>query len=187
MRRTVVPALVGLYLIAIVAANLISAHFGAKASIYNAAALIGLDITTRDRLHDFWGRRRWPKMAALIVTGSALSYAATKVISTAPSHIVARIALASAVAFLASEAADAVVYQALHRRPWLERSNSSNVVSATLDSVLFVSIAFGWNWPIIFGQLCAKVFGGYVWSVVLGHVKVRRSRKESLVTATSAP
>jgi hypothetical protein len=53
--RGSVTALVSLYLTAIVAANLLTARFGPTASIYNAFALIGLDLITRDRLADFWG------------------------------------------------------------------------------------------------------------------------------------
>jgi hypothetical protein len=32
---------------------------------YNAFALIGLDLITRDRLADFWGTTRWAKVAGL--------------------------------------------------------------------------------------------------------------------------
>lgn len=167
--RIVGGALVGLYLSAIVAANLISAHFGPGASIYNAFFLIGLSLTTRDRLHDLWGSHRLRNMAVLIAAGSAVSYGASLLLSSSalPSDVVARIALASAVAFAVSEGMDAVGYQLLIRRPWLERANTSNLIGAALDSAIFVSIAFGWSWPIIFGQFCAKVGGGFVWSMVL--------------------
>lgn len=161
-------ALVALYLAAIVAANLSSSHFGPEASIYNAFFLIGLNLTTRDRLHDLWGRNRFRNMALLILAGSALSFGAAHLFAgTAPPDIVARIALASAVAFGVAEGFDAFAYQMLRRRPWLERANTSNFVGAMLDSTIFVAIAFGWSWPIIFGQFCAKVAGGFVWSMVL--------------------
>lgn len=65
-RRLIAGGLVGLFLSAIVGANLISAHFGPGASIYNAFFLIGLTLTTRDRLHDLWGRNRFRNMALLI-------------------------------------------------------------------------------------------------------------------------
>jgi hypothetical protein len=63
--------LVLLWLAAITAANLISAHFGPEASIYNAFALIGLTLVIRDRLHDAWKTYRVLKMGALILTGSS--------------------------------------------------------------------------------------------------------------------
>jgi queuosine precursor transporter len=174
--RITIAALVALYLGAIVAANLVSSRYGASASIYNAFFLIGLDLTTRDRLHDFWGDRRWVKMAALILTGSAVSYVASVALASSalPPTVVARIALASAIAFLVAESGDAVLYHRLRRRPWIERSNSSNLLSATLDSVTFVSIAFGFKWAIIFAQITAKIAGGFCWSLVLAKVRSRR-------------
>jgi hypothetical protein len=64
--------LVAAYLAAIVAANLSIAHWGPKAAVYNAFLFIGLDLVTRDRLHDLWRGRLIRNMAALIATGSAL-------------------------------------------------------------------------------------------------------------------
>lgn len=66
---------VALYLAAVVAANLIVTIWGPSVSVLTAFALIGLNITARDRLHDAWEGRglRW-KMAALIAAGGALSW-----------------------------------------------------------------------------------------------------------------
>lgn len=174
--RITVVALVALYLGAIVTANLISSRYGASASIYNAFFLIGLDLTTRDRLHDFWGEHRWAKMGVLILTGSAVSYVASLTLASSdlPPVVVARIALASAIAFLVAESGDAVLYHKLRRRPWIERSNSSNLLSSTLDSVTFVSIAFGFKWTVIFAQITAKIAGGFCWSLALAKVRSRR-------------
>jgi uncharacterized PurR-regulated membrane protein YhhQ (DUF165 family) len=164
--------LIGAYLAAIIAANLTTSHFGPEASIYNAFFLIGLNLTTRDKLHDLWGRHRFRNMALLILAGSALSFVAAHLFAgTVPPDIVARIALASAVAFAVAEGCDAVSYEALRNRPWLERANSSNFVGAFLDSAIFVAIAFGWTWEIIFAQFCAKVAGGFVWSLIIGRVR----------------
>lgn len=168
--------LVGLYLAAIIAANLSSARWGPSASIYNAFLFIGLNLTTRDKLHDLWMGHRLRNMALLIATGSALSYGATVWLTPdiVPSEVVARIALASCVAFAVCESWDAIVYHLLRDRPWLERSNTSNLVGAALDSVVFVSIAFGFTWQIVFAQFVAKVAGGYVWSLALQKVRARR-------------
>lgn len=46
------------YLIAIVAANLSVAYFGPQATIVNAFLLIGLDLSTRDKLHELWRNDR---------------------------------------------------------------------------------------------------------------------------------
>ena len=45
-----------LYLFAIVAANLLVARFGPSVTIINAFLFIGLDLTTRDGLHEAWGK-----------------------------------------------------------------------------------------------------------------------------------
>ncbi|MBI3652009.1 MAG: hypothetical protein HY231_13395 [Acidobacteria bacterium] len=66
--------LVALYRIAIVAANLRVAAFGTSVVIVKAFLFIGLDRTTRDRLHQFWrGKNLGVKIAALIAAGSPLS------------------------------------------------------------------------------------------------------------------
>ncbi len=161
-------------LAAVVAANLISAHYGPSASIYNAFFLVGLALTFKDYLYDAWGRNRVRNTALLIATGSVLSYACAHWFSDAPPEVVRNIAIGSFVAYAVSEGFDTVTYHLLRHRPWLERSNTSNIVGAFLDSAVFVSIAFGWSWPIVFGQFCAKVAGGYVWSIVLAHT-VKRS------------
>lgn len=165
--------LVAAYLAAIVVANLTTAHFGPEWSIYNAFLFIGLNLTTRDRLHDLWGRNRLRNMALLIVAGSLVSYGASMLLApdVVPSDVVARIALASALAFVAAESLDAIGYQLLLPRPWLERANLSNCIGATVDSMIFVSVAFGWGWPIIFGQITAKIAGGFLWSLVLARRK----------------
>jgi len=154
--------LVGLYLAAIVAANLLVATFGPAVSIVNAFALIALDLTSRDRLHEAWAGRglAW-RMAALIAAGSAISYLLNR--SAGP------IALASLAAFGASAVADALVYHRLRRRSWLVRANGSNVLSAAVDSLVFPILAFGWPplWAIVIGQFVAKSVGGALWAWVL--------------------
>lgn len=167
--------LVGAYLGAIIAANLTTAAWGPEWSIYNAFLLIGLNLSTRDKLQDLWGSDRFRNMAILIGAGSVLSYGASVWLApdAIPSDVVARIALASCVAFFVAESCDAVGYYFLRRRPWLERSNTSNLIGAALDSTIFVTIAFGWTWEIIFAQFCAKVAGGFIWSLVLERVRGR--------------
>ena len=81
-----------LYLVAIVGANLSSTYFGPSASIVNAFLLIGLDLTTRDKLHESWQNRGLlPKMTCLIVVGAAISWLLNR--NSGP------IALASTLAF----------------------------------------------------------------------------------------
>jgi hypothetical protein len=152
--------LIGLYLAAIVAANLIITRFGPSATIVTAFLFIGLDITVRDRLHESWrGGSLWPRMAALIASGSLLSWLVNR--NAGP------IALASFVAFAASGIADTLVYHALRRRAWIVKVNGSNVVSAAVDSLIFPTLAFGMLLPwVVLGQFIAKVAGGAVWAAL---------------------
>lgn len=153
--------LVILYLGAIVLANLAVARFGPAVAPLNALVLIGLDLTTRDALHERWrGRLLWLRLLALIAAGGALSWLLNR--------DAGQIALASTVAFCAAALADAAVYAALGERARWQRVNGSNVVSAAVDSVLFPALAFGSVLPgLTLGLFVAKVFGGWLWSLVL--------------------
>lgn len=154
------------YLAAIVTANLTVAHWGAKAAIYNAFLLIGLDLVSRDRLHDAWHGHLLRNMSLLIVAGSALSYVAGLALGTGP--FVGRIALASCVAFACAATADTVVYHLRRRETWYERTNQSNIAGAFVDSFVFVALwPFGFAFTLAFTLFAAKVAGGVVWSFLL--------------------
>lgn len=155
--------LVVVYLLAIVAANLLAARFGPAVTVLNAFLFIGLDLSTRDQLHARWqGRRLWPRMLLLISSGGLLAF----VLGGS-----GRIALASGVAFAVAGIADAAVYRALGDRPWPWRVNGSNLAGAIVDSLCFPLIAFGPPvlWSIILGQFVAKLAGGALWAVLLHH------------------
>jgi len=159
-------ALIAAYLVAIVAANLSIAHWGPEAAVYNAFLFIGLDLTTRDKLHDLWRGRLIRNMALLIATGSALSYIFGLWLGSGP--FVGRIALASCIAFAAAATADALLYHVLRNRPWYERANQSNIAGAAVDSLVFVALwPFGFAFTYAFTLFAAKVAGGVVWSFVL--------------------
>jgi uncharacterized membrane protein len=166
---------VALYLVAIVAANLSTSHFGVSASYFNAFAFIGLDLVAKDKLQDAWGGR-WllPKMGALIAAGSLLSWFLVR--EAGP------IAVASFVAFGCAAAVDALVYQWAKARGmrFVERSNVSNVPAAAVDSLVFPTIAFGGLNPVItLGQFACKVAGGLVWSLILSRFRVAADDKVS--------
>ena len=96
----------------------------------------------------------------MIVAGGIITWG----VNPAAKHI----AIASAVAFLVSALADWATYSALRNRPWMVRSNGSNVVGALVDSVIFPTLAFGSFMPaIIAAQFGAKVAGGAVWSFIM--------------------
>jgi uncharacterized PurR-regulated membrane protein YhhQ (DUF165 family) len=163
MRKTL---LVGAYLAAIVAANVSVAHWGPSAAIYNAFLFIGLDLSTRDALHDMWRGRLLRNMTALIVAGSALSWAMGEATGSGP--FVGQIALASCIAFGAAATADGFVYHLLRDKPWYERVNSSNLAGAAVDSLVFVALwPFRFQFTLAFTLFAAKVAGGVVWSFAL--------------------
>jgi hypothetical protein len=153
--------IIGMYLVAIVAANLTVAVWGPSVVIINAFLFIGLDLTARDRLHDAWrGRGLVWKMGALIAAGGLISYLLNAGAG--------RIAVASTVAFAAAAAVDAGIYHLLRKHPFLVRANGSNVPGAAVDSLVFPTLAFGGFLPlIVLGQFVAKVAGGFVWSLIL--------------------
>lgn len=161
--------LIATYIAAIAGANLIIGHYGPSASLWTAFTLIGLTLVVRDRLHDFWhGRQLTLRMAGLILAGGVASILTQQ-------NVPPRLVLASVLAFGVAESFDAIVYQLAHRRHWLVRSNVSNIVSALLDSLVFVLIAFGGPWDLIFKQWAVKVLGGILWTLVLARVRTRRA------------
>jgi len=172
MERYRVIFFVLIYLSAIILANFSVLWFGPVSTPINAFLLIGLDLTLRDALHDFWkGKMLWVKMFILILSGSAITFVINQ--------DAMQIAIASSVAFGAAGLADALVYNLLFKKKFLIRSNSSNTAGALTDSILFPTLAFGSVLPwIILGQFIAKVFGGFIWSLILNTRRKYRAEEE---------
>lgn len=156
--------LVAAYLLAIVLANLLVATYGPAISIVNAFVFVGLDLTTRDRLHDVWGRagrgQLLLRMGLLIAAGGLISYQLNAGAGA--------IAVASTVAFALASIVDTVTYHLLRWHPYMLRTNGSNIAAAAVDSIVFPTLAFGALLPlVVVGQFSAKVTGGYLWAVLL--------------------
>lgn len=149
------------YLAANVLANLSVTFFGPISTPINAFLLIAFDLVSRDTLHERWHNKNLKlKMLLLIGAGAILSWLMNRGAG--------RIATASFVAFLLTGLTDTLVYHLLRNHTKLVKVNGSNLVSAAVDSIAFPTIAFGSFIPwIILGQFAAKVFGGYVWSMIL--------------------
>jgi uncharacterized PurR-regulated membrane protein YhhQ (DUF165 family) len=140
-------ALVG-YITTIVAANIaitligfVPVGFGlmAPAGVYFA----GLAFTLRDAVQETLGRR-WTIIAILVGAGISAGLSA-------------QLAVASGVAFLASELADFAVYTPLRHRSWLTAVVLSNTVGVIIDSALFLWLAFG-TLEFLTGQVVGKLW-----------------------------
>lgn len=144
------------YLLAITAANLIVNHFGITVTPYVAFGLVGAALIFRDAFADVVGVRRVVIQGALIAAGGLITYLLNQQ--------AAAIAIASVTGFTVSEIAEGVSYYLMGNKAWLQRAQRSAAIGAVLDSVLFITLAFGFTPSIIFIQIVAKGFGAWVWS-----------------------
>lgn len=143
--------------------GIVSIGFGlsAPAGVYFA----GIAFTLRDLTHDALGRKF---VLFAIITGAALSW-----------WIEPTFAIASGVAFLASELADFAVYSPLRKKSWLGAVTLSNTVGLAVDSILFLWLAFG-SLQFIEGQIVGKAYMTILAVVILWSVRravsIRQSR-----------
>jgi uncharacterized PurR-regulated membrane protein YhhQ (DUF165 family) len=137
-----------LYVGTVFAANWAISRFGivpvgfglmAPAGVYFA----GLAFTLRDLTHEALGRRA---VLLAILLGAAFS-----------AFVSPQFAVASGVAFLLSELADYAVYAPLREKNWLSAVALSNTVGLVLDSVIFLSLAFG-SLAFLPGQIVGKAW-----------------------------
>jgi uncharacterized PurR-regulated membrane protein YhhQ (DUF165 family) len=144
---------------AILAFDLVPVGFGllAPAGVYFA----GLAFTLRDLTQETLGKRA---VLGAILLGGAVS-----------ATLSPALAVASAVAFLASELADFAVYTPLRRRGWLPAVALSNTVGLVLDSVIFLALAFG-SLQFLAGQVVGKAWMTLLAVVVLGLARRRVAR-----------
>ena len=149
-----------LYVMVLVAANLLVAAIGPAFAPVGAFVFIGLDLALRDWLH--MRMRPWHIAALILVAGT---------VSWCLNPAAGRIAAASAVAFTAASIADWALFAALRGR-WVTRSLASNVAGAAVDSALFPLLAFGAVLPeIIALQFAAKVAGAALWTAIFARVR----------------
>lgn len=163
-------AWLALYVAAIVTANVMTARLGlvpigfglvVTAGTFAAGfALLARDFVQRH------GGIAWAWAA--IALGGALSW-----LLASPA-----LALASTVAFAGSEVVDLLVFTRLRERGLVRAVLISNVVSAPIDTVLFLWLAgFGVTWQAVLGQFIAKVVYATLIPLVL-YVLARRAVPE---------
>lgn len=116
-----------LYLAAIVGTNV---SFSIAGPVLATFLLAGLTMVARDFVHEVGGRRL---SFLLVALGAALSVALA-----GPG-----VAVASGVAFLVAETLDLLVYDVLRKRTRIGGVALSGTVGSVVDSLVFLSIAFG--------------------------------------------
>jgi len=172
MKRIAIAAAVA-FLACIVAANYVTTEYGmipvgfgllATAGTYFA----GLTFVLRDSVQDGLGKYA---TFGLIVLGGALSYLVSDPF----------IALASGVAFLASETADLAIYTPLRNRGYVRAAVASNIVGSVVDTFLFLWIA---GFPIMAASVSGQIVGKLtVTAVVVSVVALVRAQRRGVTTA----
>lgn len=130
--------------------------------------VIGLTLVLRDLL-----QRR---------AGKAITFALMLVGTALAAFVSPMIALASAVAFLASETVDFAIFSAVERFGFLRAVMASNAVSIVVDSWLFLIVAFG-STEFIAGQVVGKAWATLAGVAVLWVLQRRRTDRRELVAA----
>ena len=136
---------IALYLLGIILANLLVHWFGlvnfAGLVFPAGAVMVGLTFSFRDLVQRKYGK--WQCWIWMIVA-SVITYLFNQ-----------QLAVASVSAFLVAETVDWAIYT------WLpgsfrKRLVMSNLLGTPLDSIVFVTLAFGLNWQAIVGQTIVK-------------------------------
>lgn len=159
-----------LYIACVVLADILAARWivpiGFGLIVPAGVFMIAPIFTLRDEIHRNSGAKTVVK---LIFIASAISYLVSILIG---SSLLGKITIASVLAFLVSEYADTFVYHLIRKETWMQRVIKSNLVSALLDSVIFIWMAFGFILPLILGQYIVKM----AISIVVGYLlKSRKS------------
>jgi uncharacterized PurR-regulated membrane protein YhhQ (DUF165 family) len=137
---TAAVAFVGL----VVASNWLTAEYGLIGGFVTAGTFTaGLVLAARDAVRETAGV--WAALGCVAV-GAVLS-----VFMSTPG-----LALASGIAFAASEIADTLVYEPLRRQGRARALAWSNLVGSVVDSLLFLTIAGFPIWPAVVGQVAVK-------------------------------
>lgn len=163
--KKIIP--LALFASTVLVANWLTTHYGivgvgfgltATAGTYAAGVAFGL----RDWCQESAGAL-WTVVAVL--AGAGLSALVAD----------GRIALASAVAFLASELIDLAIYTPLRNRNRYAGVIASNTVGSVVDTLIFLSIAgFGITGNVVAGQVVGKGWMTLLAVAVLAAVGLRR-------------
>lgn len=162
------------YLFSIFAANYAITHVGTQVapgaphtlpvwpgiSAPSGVYVVGITLVLRDIV-----QRQSGKLAtfALIVAATLLTF-----------FISPSLAIASGVAFFASETVDFAIYSTVEKRSFIAAVVASNAVSIVVDSALFLWLAFG-SLAFLEGQVIGKALATLAGVLVLAIWKTRRA------------
>jgi uncharacterized PurR-regulated membrane protein YhhQ (DUF165 family) len=151
------------YAVAIVLANYLVSIFGPIVTPINAFVFIGFDLALRNWLN--LQLNKW-QMGTMIFGTGLISYFLNDTMQT--------IAIASAVSFTLASLVDWAVFNKI-KGEWIKRANISNTAGALVDSIAFPTIAFGsLMLEIVLLQFLAKVFGGFIWTLLLSKLPAKQ-------------
>lgn len=156
-RRLMLAASIASYVAAVVMANivterlgLVSVGFGLMVTAGTYAA--GFALLARDFVHRYGNR--WYALAA-IALGGCISW-----VLSSPA-----LALASTVAFVGAELIDLGVYEPIRRtRGFVQGALVSNIVSAPIDTLLFLSLA---GFPLTAETVGGQFIGKVLWATAV--------------------
>ncbi|MFD6091265.1 VUT family protein [Oerskovia sp. NPDC060338] len=141
---------------AVVTANVVTSHMGlvpvgfgllAPAGTYAAGAAL----LARDFVHK-QGGRRW-SLGAIGVAAILSWFMSTP-----------EIAIASVAAFVVAELVDLCIFVAVRRRGFIRAAFTSNLISAPLDTFVFLTIA---GFPLTVDTMLGQIVGKLLWATAL--------------------
>lgn len=200
--------LTGLFVTALIAANIIAAKLFVLGSVVLTVGIITYPITflLTDTISEVWGKQ-WAKRTVWYgFFGSIIGMAYLQLAAVLPHPpfwtgqeafaqtvaLVPRITIAGLLTYLVSQHHDVWAFHFWKRvtgekHLWL-RNNLSTAVSQFIDSVLFVTLAFTGTMPL--EGLISLVLGQYVFKLLLAFVDtpmcyllVRWARKDEVMTS----
>lgn len=96
---------------------------------------------------DLVNRIQGPRAARIVVlagflTGLICSLIGTQIMGEFGPLVTLRVALGSGLAYLVAQMSDVSIFTALRNRPWWQAPLISTLISSTIDTVIFFSVAF---------------------------------------------
>jgi len=158
------------YILSILLANIFVDYFGIVTVLgltFPAGVVwVGLTFSLRDFAQQHWGT--WKIWIFIFI--------ATIITLFMNWHI----ALASVSAFLIAETVDWLIFT-ITKKDFIHRIWLSNTISTPLDSVIFVVLAFGWQWDAICGQALIKYISSLAVIPVIWYFNNKRKIKNGRV------